>query len=1054
MMPHRTLAACVLLGFALLSPARAEYPLGDVTVVVDDRAPETVKTAADEIRSYVYRLTGSWPALAATPPAGKPAILLRTGPGEPVPTSGNAPDQNFALYPENGHQVVHGASPPATLWAAYELIQTWGVGFYLGGDAIPPADPKRTADLVTRTRQPTLAVRGNLPWFNFMNSPTTWNPQDYKTFFAQMAKQKANLILFHAYDHEPFGAYDITRTSATMGGPLMTTISPHRWWSPPIMATKDYLFGTGLFFDRGEWGCEVGIEEAWTFAPGHATKRQQQMMAHALAYARRLGIRTCLGWEVTKNPDDETVRRQFRKRLIHTLRTYPLDYFCMWQSEGRGVGGKKTGTTVGADVAEAFRYLGEGHDLSEAARITRFVRLAHATLQDLAPNVRLVVCGWGGDAHMRFSTLYIGLDKLVPDDVIFAALDNIDPRAQDHVSEAYGKLQPARERWPIPWFESDGGHTRIDQTGPQTNVTAFEPLLKDIADKGCQGALGIHWRTRNVEDVAGYLYRFAWDPTLTAERFFHQYATDHYGPDDAEEMTRIHLRLEEFGPQYVGARGTVECASGQFHWFWPGRSPLMGHGPNLAGELPDESRFDELASIQRDLLARSDAAAKARRRHAAIQYHDLAMTIRWLLIRAKVGLAIHNMAAPLEQRLGDAERREEAGDLETARRQAESVLHELEALDFKAAVEALATTCRTRGELGMLATANARYGRFYAGFVQRIAHILGRPLPESRSAAAWTGPDVVTVFPVPNRIASNEDIWFDAVLLPQHPNETSAIQLTDLNHPDDAPLRLPLQQLGGAYHRAVFVPPGAGAWAWQLVSASGRRQSIHGCRLPDGLITVGPPAERAHGLAVRDTPPTASLPPVLKLDFEQPPASLGRMVGNVGLTAGVRGKALDLRDGGSLFIDDAPPQIAFQGPFTIAFFVRPEPWGKSGSMPVLLGKGRWDGDGYFVQLYQRQIRVGLGRQRCLDAASLPSERWTHLAVVWEDRNLRLYVDGELIAATTIAGPLRPSSLPLRIGGYADTRSPNEYTFRGCLDELVFYDRALHDDEIALLAVAN
>ena len=79
----------------------------------------------------------------------------------------------------------------------------------------------------------------------------------------------------------------------------------------------------------------------------------------------------------------------------------------------------------------------------------------------------------------------------------------IDPRLADQVSEVYGKVNPQRERWPIPWFESDGGHTRVDQTGPQTNVTAFEPLLQDIVRKGCQGALGIHWRTRNIEDVAG-----------------------------------------------------------------------------------------------------------------------------------------------------------------------------------------------------------------------------------------------------------------------------------------------------------------------------------------------------------------------------------------------------------------------------------------------------------------------------------------------------------------------------------------------------------------------
>ena len=55
------------------------------------------------------------------------------------------------------------------------------------------------------------------------------------------------------------------------------------------MTTKDHLFGTGLFFDRGEWGCEVGIEDAWTYAPGRAVRLQQKMMADALAYAKAIG---------------------------------------------------------------------------------------------------------------------------------------------------------------------------------------------------------------------------------------------------------------------------------------------------------------------------------------------------------------------------------------------------------------------------------------------------------------------------------------------------------------------------------------------------------------------------------------------------------------------------------------------------------------------------------------------------------------------------------------------------------------------------------------------
>jgi len=841
---HRWACWLMVVGMMACPAVAGAYRLAEVTVVVDAGAPEMVKLAGEEVRAYVYRLTSAWPTLAAQPPGGKPAIILRSGPGNRLPTGGADPAQNFALYAEQDGQVVHGASDRATLWAAYHLIESWGVGFYLGGDAVPGPDAERKVEVIEHAATPALAIRGNLPWFNFLNSPTTWNPQDYKTFFAQLAKQKANFIGFHAYDHEPFGAYDITDTKATMGGPLMTTSSEHRWWSPHVLATSDHVFGTDLFFDRGEWGCEVGIEEAWTFAPGRATRWQKQMMAEALAYAQRLGVHTCLGWEVTGNPDEPQVREAFRRRLQDTLASYPLDYFWVWQSEGRGTGrradGQQSGVALDADIREAFAYLGKDHDLSEPARITKFIRLAHATLAELAPKVRLIVSGWGGDQHMHFSTLYIGLDKVVPGDVIFSALDNIDPRLSDSVSKAYGQVGPNRQRWPIPWFESDGAHTRIDQTGPQTNVTAFEPLLKDTVSKGCQGALGIHWRTRNVEDVAGYLYRFGWNPRLTAAEFFAGYARDHYGPADAERMARVHLRLEEFGPQYVGARGTTECGSRHFIWFTTqGKTPQPWE-PNRASDLPDTSRFGELEALRDDLLKRSREAADAGRAHAAVQYHDLARTIHWLVTRARVGLAIWGQAAPLEKRLREAEQLLEQRQVEPARKAASAILAELETYDFRSAFQALASTCRTRGELGMLATANARYGRYYTTFIERIARLMDRPMPQHRVTEPWKGPEVLTVFPVPNDVSVADGVSFDAVLLPVSPGVKFQIELVDLTAKDHGRSALPLERLGGAYHRALFYPGRAGAWAWKLSPVGTYPRPPGAIPLDGGVVRVGP----------------------------------------------------------------------------------------------------------------------------------------------------------------------------------------------------------------------
>ena len=92
--------------------------------------------------------------------------------------------------------------------------------------------------------------------------------------------------------------------------------------------------------------------------------------------------------------------------------------------------------------------------------------------------------------------------RVLPKDIVFSALDNIDPSWEPNVSQFYGKLPADRERWAIPWWESDGGGSRHDQFMPQCNVKPFSVLLPDVIKKGCKGVLGIHWRSRGVEDVA------------------------------------------------------------------------------------------------------------------------------------------------------------------------------------------------------------------------------------------------------------------------------------------------------------------------------------------------------------------------------------------------------------------------------------------------------------------------------------------------------------------------------------------------------------------------
>jgi hypothetical protein len=249
--------------------------------------------------------------------------------------------------------------------------------------------------------------------------------------------------------------------------------------------------------------------------------------------------------------------------------------------------------------AAEFQYLGNARRVHEAVRVMLHARLGHAVLKRLAPGVRLAISGWGGDRWMRFSDFYVGLDRLLPGDVIFAALDNIDPSAAPTVAAAYGKLAPGRQRWPIPWWESDGAGTRRDQWGPQCNARPLLPLCRDALAKKCQGMLAIHWRTRDVEEAAALEAQFAWNPKLNYEQFFDGFARRCYGPAFATEMGAIHRELEALGPRYTGGLGQTECdgyVQGGFSWFDDRRLPKP---ENLVKLVALRAR---IADVRRDML--------------------------------------------------------------------------------------------------------------------------------------------------------------------------------------------------------------------------------------------------------------------------------------------------------------------------------------------------------------------------------------------------------------------------------------------------------------------
>jgi hypothetical protein len=90
-----------------------------------------------------------------------------------------------------------------------------------------------------------------------------------------------------------------------------------------------------------------------------------------------------------------------------------------------------------------------------------------------------------------------------------------------------------------------------------------------------------------------------------------------------------------------------------------------------------------------------------------------------------------------------------------------------------------------------------------------------------------------------------------------------------------------------------------------------------------------------------------------------------------------------------------------------------------------------------------RVRVNGSNVSVNGTSRLTTSVWTHLATTFDGSNLRLYVNGSLVATRVASGTILTSANPLRIGG----SSALGRWFRGRIDEVRVYNRALTASEI-------
>jgi len=176
-------------------------------IVCPRRREPLVNFAAEELRRYMGLLFGLHPQIVdeargphlhVGPPRGSAADLGLDSLG----------DQGYVLkrLKRNGADVLMcaGASPRATLWAVYELVELWGVRYLLHGDILPSRGPFRLPQ-VEMEATPELTVRAWPLVGDLAIGTEAWGTDDCIRLIDQLAKLRFNRIGIANYGYyQPF----------------------------------------------------------------------------------------------------------------------------------------------------------------------------------------------------------------------------------------------------------------------------------------------------------------------------------------------------------------------------------------------------------------------------------------------------------------------------------------------------------------------------------------------------------------------------------------------------------------------------------------------------------------------------------------------------------------------------------------------------------------------------------------------------------------------------------------------------------------------------------
>jgi hypothetical protein len=465
-----------------------------ITIICPKDAALNIRFAAKEIRRYVYLRTDLFLHIAEQSNGNTISFKINNALAE----------QQYSLKSDGKSLVISGGSEISILYGVYGFIEKLGVRFQLSGDVIPDKKTNFTIPLLDEIHSPLFERRGIVPFHDFFEGPDWWNADDYKAYVSQMVKMKMNFMGFHCYPRiglpwdgqEPMvwtgvaGDFDTKNGNVKFSYPTSWTNTLRRTWGNEPGKTDYFGFGASQLFETSDYGPAVmqglmpmpkNLEES-----NEMFNRAGHMLNDVFSFSHQFGIKCWVGIELPlwipdelrtklkaqgKNPDSLAVRKAiFDAMFCRVKAAYPADGFWFWT--------------------------GERPDA--AAIVKEELLAAHQIMKSQPSPMDMGISGWG-DLASHFESLH----NTLPFDISISSINN--HLGFDYISPEHAKIKN-RSHFAIPWLEDD-----TDMSCPQLFVGRVQLDAADALRYGCNGLMGLHWRTKVISPNIVALAKCGWE---------------------------------------------------------------------------------------------------------------------------------------------------------------------------------------------------------------------------------------------------------------------------------------------------------------------------------------------------------------------------------------------------------------------------------------------------------------------------------------------------------------------------------------------------------------